>query len=167
MRNPLASILKFLVPIALVGFLFFGVKTCSDLEIRRENIPSLPKNKINSIQYPWSVPPHLITEVTNYREAYDIDANDWIAQFSLDPSESQKLSGALNKIPEDKTEYRCISSIADWSLPHDICSYEKMAAAGFKGYYYNPSLCEAGCKQSIILWVNETSGEAYLVGAPD
>ncbi len=62
---------------------------------------------------------------------------------------------------------RCVASIADWVLRHDVCSFEKMIAAGYKGYFYNPSLCQAGCKQTIIFWVNEDSGEAYIVGSPD
>jgi hypothetical protein len=161
------KILKTIIPISVLVALVWGVKSCYDSEIRREDTPTLSLEKINSIEYPWSVVPNTITQVKNYKEAYDIDSNDWIAQFSLDSSEAQKLSSVLTEIPESQRVYRCAASNADWTLDHDVCSFEKMITAGFKGYFYNPSLCQAGCKQTIILWVKEASGESYIVGSPD
>lgn len=159
--------LKFVVLLAFLVILVWGIRNCYNSEVRRENTPTLSLEKINSTEYPWAVAPNLITQIKNYREAYDIDSNDWIAQFSLVPSEAQKLSSALTELPESQRVYRCITSNADWEIGHEICNYEKMLAAGFKGYVHKPSLCQAGCKQTIVLWVNEGSGDSYIVGSPD
>lgn len=119
------------------------------------------------MEYPWSIKQGLITSVKNYREAYDIDSNDWIAEFLLLPTEAKGLAGQLAPLPSDKPEYRCQSSLANWNLEYDLCNSKEMRSKGFIGYFYNPSLCEAGCKQDIVLWVQEESGRSFIVGAPD
>ncbi|MCB0415935.1 MAG: hypothetical protein KDD50_16475 [Bdellovibrionales bacterium] len=101
-------------------------------------------------------------------EAYNLDSNDWVAQFQLIPSEAQKLKEFLQPIPMNKKTYRCnYSSSAFWPIEPNLCDYAEMSKRGFLGFYYNPSFCKAGCKQVIILWVNENSGESYIIGAPD
>ena len=155
--------------IFITFFISFSIlfRFCSEFEIRRTNLEELPLSKINSQQYPWSIIPGVITKVANYREAYDIDSNDWIAQFNLLPEEIQYLSGKLLYLPLSEENYRCNISIINWTIKHKLCNPIYMHSKGFKGYFYNPSFCPAGCKQKIILWVNESSGESYIVGSPD
>lgn len=159
--------IKFLIFIGVLGVSFLTLRSCYDAEIRREMVSLLPTDKINSVEYPWSPFLGLVTQVSNYKEAYDTDSIDWIAQFSLIPAEAQSLSVKLLKIPDSKMKYRCIISNANWPIKQDICNADQMISAGFKGYFYNPSLCAAGCKQTIIFWMNMISGEAYIIGSPD
>lgn len=155
-----------IVSLLIITFLF--IRGCYESEIRRTNQEVLSKEEIHSIVYPWSIKPGLVTTVTKYKEAYDTDSNDWIAHFFLDPREIQSFSKFLIALPPNiRTLYRCVHANAkDWAS-EDVCSAEKMESNGFSGFFYNPSLCKEGCKQNIILWVNPSSGEAYIVGSPD
>ena len=144
---------------------------CQILLLSRDkkiDVKELSRDQVNSSRYPWSISKGIISRVQMYKEAYDFDSNDWVAQFQLEPEEARALSAILTSIPVNKRVYRCYyTSNAFWKINKDLCNYKKMIEAGFKGYFYNPSLCEAGCKQVIILWVNETNGESYIVGAPE
>ena len=157
---------KFILSISLCALFLFSLKSCYESEIIKISIETLPIDRINSINFPWSVNPNLITQVKNYHEVVDIDSNNWIAQFELLPGEVKELSSILNEL-NSNSSYSCNISNVNWELKREICSYEKMKMNGFRGYFYNPELCESGCKQMIILWVDEKTGESYIIGSPD
>ena len=135
-------------------------------DIRRTSFKELKVGKINSEEYPWSKKAGTVTSVKDYREAYDLDSNDWVAEFALIPAEAEKLATVLSPLQQNR-KYRCHIAIADWKLDHQVCDSLKMRSNGFEGYIHEVSFCEAGCKQEIILWVNPVSGQSYIVGAPD
>ena len=65
-----------ILSVASLALLFWGPKACSEFETRRTQFDKLPSNKIDSLEYPWSRSPGLISSVLNYQGAYDIDSNE-------------------------------------------------------------------------------------------
>jgi hypothetical protein len=141
-------------------------KPNAETDIQETEIAALKKEKINSADFPWSIFPGKITEVKSYREAFDADSKNWIAEFSLKPEEAKRLKGWLFPVPSTGLQYGCATAGADWLEETDLCDAGKMQAKRFRGYLYHPFHCDGGCDRTVVLWVNETTGQSYIIGAP-
>lgn len=145
---------------------FLVIRSWFAQEVRNANYAILPMEKMHNPIFPWAGHDGLISEVKDYYEAYDLDTNDWIAQFALNSIESQKLARILTMLPRSERKYRCNISIAHWSLQLDICDSTYMESVGFVPYHYQVSLCKNGCDLSIVMWMNHNTGKNFLIGAP-
>lgn len=144
-----------------------AVRACKESEVFREEFAELPATRLTSGTFPWGAYPHLITRVTQFRRAYDIDSSDLIAHFYFEPKEATELVSKL-QAPSDEIlrSHRCTSKLSGgWASPR-VCDAEFMKSSGFVPYFRRRSLCPAGCWHDSLLWVKAGTGEAYLLGAP-
>ncbi|MCM2279351.1 MAG: hypothetical protein NDJ89_14850 [Oligoflexia bacterium] len=143
-----------------IGKIYFG-------DVSDRSYDELPMAELVETQYPWSQFKGSVTKVSRYQETYDLDSNDWIAHFYLEPKEAAVLASRLPVLPSElRLSYRCARSIAKAWAPESICSTLKMEQQGFKAYHYRASLCDAGCKLSVVIWI-KPDGDSYIIGSPD
>ncbi len=147
--------IKMLAGIFLITSSFLFLRTCRQWEIVKHQSENLSLKEISSDRFPWAKFAGKISSVKNYREAFDIDSNDWIAEFVLLPKETQEWRTLLIGI-KNETKYLCYSSLANWEITIDICSIQTMNANGFIGYI----------NSSTVWWINESTGQSFIVGFP-